>query len=177
MRKTLLVIDMINDFIDPAGTLYCGETARRIVPVVASLIEHFDREGHSIIFLCDAHQEDDEEFQLFRPHAVRGSRGARIIPELQVPPGAVVMEKTRFSAFHETDLGLTLAEQKPDEVWVSGVCTSICVMDTVGDLRNRGYQPVVVENAVADFDAQFHDFALVRMERVYGARRIKWGES
>ena len=65
-----------------------------------------------------------------------------------------------------------LAELKPDEVWVTGVLTSICVMDTTGGLRNRDYQAVIPVDAVADIDRVWHEFALERMKRVYGARLI-----
>jgi len=83
------------------------------------------------------------------------------------------VEKTRYSAFFNTNLDELLRKAAPQEVWVTGVCTSICVMDTVGDLRNRDYPVVVPAGAVADFDPQFHQFALQRMERVYGARILQ----
>lgn len=172
MRKTLLVIDMLNDFMDPKGALYCGDGAIRIVPVVRALLDTFRAEGRTILFARDAHSENDKEFQLFRPHAVRGSWGSKILTVLEPPPGSTVFDKTRFSAFYGTPLDRLLSESAPDEVWVCGVVTSICVMDTVGDLRNRDYTPVVVVDAVADFDAEAHAFALKRMERVYGARLV-----
>jgi nicotinamidase-related amidase len=171
--KVLLVIDMINDFLDSGGALYCGEGSRRIVPVVADLVDAFAREGHNVLYACDAHVEDDREFQLFRPHAVAGSWGGRIIPELTPRAGSTVFSKTRFSAFFRTPLERLLAEADPEQVWVTGVVTSICVMDTVGDLRNRDYSPVVPVDAVADFDPEAHVFALKRMARVYGARLVE----
>lgn len=168
-RKALLVIDMLNDFVDPRGALYCGESARAIIPSVRRLVEDFSRQGHLIVVVKDAHRSDDPEFRMFPPHAVRGTWGGAVIPELPVPREALVVEKTRYSAFFGTRLEDILKEYAPDEVWVVGVCTSICVMDTVGDLRNRDYTVVVPSDAVADFDPQFHAFALKRMERVYGA--------
>lgn len=168
-RKALLVIDMLNDFVDPGGALYCGEAARAIIPAVRRLMEEFSRQGHLIVVVKDAHRSDDPEFQMFPPHAVRGTWGADVIPELPLPHGTRVVEKTRYSAFFGTDLEGILKGFAPEEVWVVGVCTSICVMDTVGDLRNRDYPVVVPSEAVADFDSEFHAFALKRMARVYGA--------
>ena len=55
------------------------------------------------------------------------------------------------------------------EVEVVGVCTSICVMDTVGGLANRDYPTTVPAAGVAAFDAEAHRFALNRLERLYGA--------
>lgn len=168
-RKALLVIDMLNDFVDPRGTLYCGEAARAIIPAVEQLMEAFAKDGHLVVMVQDAHAQNDPEFRMFPPHAVRGTWGGAVIPELPRLPQAITVHKTRYSAFFGTDLERILKEYAPEEVWVVGVCTSICVMDTVGDLRNRDYAVVVPSHAVADFDPEFHAFALKRMERVYGA--------
>ncbi len=172
-RKLLIVIDMLNDFLDPKGALYCGDEARRIIPVIRSLVDKFKAENEPVVYLCDAHTPDDKEFELFPDHAVKGDWGARIIPDLAPPDAGMVVEKTRFSALFGNNFDLLLKSLNPDEVWLSGVCTSICVMDTAGDLRNRDYAVVVPVDAVADFDPEFHDFALRRMKRVYGARLVQ----
>ena len=171
-KKTLLVIDMLNDFMNPKGTLYCGDEARKIIPIVRSLVDRFSAEQQQVIYLRDAHAPNDKEFELFDPHAVKGTWGSEIIPELTPPEGAMVVDKTRFSAFFGNNLAAILEESNPGEVWVAGVCTSICVMDTTGDLRNRDYNTVIPVDAVADFDQEFHDFSLKRMERVYGAKLV-----
>lgn len=171
-KKALLVIDMLNDFIDPAGALYCGESSRRIIPVIRSLVAELIGQGHPVIYLRDAHAPDDKEFELFAPHAVKDTWGGRVIDELAPPEGALTVDKTRFSGFFGNDLDRILASAGPEEVWVAGVVTSICVMDTAGDLRNRDYSVVVPVDAVADFDPEFHDFALRRMKRVYGAKLV-----
>lgn len=177
MGKAILVIDMLNDFIDPRGALYCGAEARKIIPAIRGLVDVFAAKNHLIVYLRDAHDPHDKEFELFPPHAVQGTWGSEIIPELTPPPGARVVDKTRFSGFYGNLLEKILAEHHPEEVWVSGVVTSICVMDTVGDLRNRDYAAVVPVSAVADFDPLYHEFALKRMERVYGARLVREEES
>lgn len=173
VRKALLVIDMLNDFLDPKGKLYCGDEARKIIPRVKLLVERFASDKQLIVYLRDAHAPDDKEFELFAPHAVKGSWGAQIIPELSPESAPLIVDKTRFSGFYGNNLAALLAEAKPDEVWVSGVVTSICVMDTAGDLRNRDYSVVVPRDAVADFDQEFHEFALTRMKRIYGARLVQ----
>lgn len=172
VRKALIVIDVLNDFLDPAGALYCGDGARDIIPALRALIDSFHAENQAVIYLRDAHAEDDKEFELFRPHAVKGTWGSDFIPELKPREDAIVVDKTRFSGFYGTRLEEVLAEIAPDEVWVTGVCTSICVMDTSGDLRNRDYKVLVPRNAVADFDPEAHVHALKRMELVYGTQIV-----
>ena len=170
--KALLVIDMLKDFLEPGGALYCGDDVRRIIPFVRARIEEFHARGDLVVFLRDAHRPDDLEFRIFGRHAVKGSEGGRIIAEMPVGPGDPLVDKTRFSAFFATDLDRVLREARPEEVHVTGVCTSICVMDTVGDLRNRDYPVVVYKDGVADFDPEAHVFALHRMAKTYGAQVI-----
>ncbi|SPF51369.1 Isochorismatase hydrolase [Syntrophobacter sp. SbD1] len=174
-RRVLLVIDLLNDFLNPAGVLYCGDEARKIIPVIRSLIDEFSAGREPVIFLRDAHAHNDKEFELFAPHAIKGSWGSEVIPELAPGPGSYIVDKTRFSGLFGNRLPDMLAEFKPDEVWVTGVLTSMCVMDTTGDLRNRDYAAVIPVDAVADIDPVWHEFALERMKKIYGARLTKTG--
>jgi len=175
LRRVLLVIDMLNDFLNPAGTLYCGEEVRRIIPVIRSLIDEFGAKGEAVIYLRDAHAQNDKEFELFAPHAIKGSWGAEIIPELEPGPTDIVVDKTRFSGLFGNELSEMLKDMKPDEIWVTGVLTSICVMDTTGGLIDRGYAVAIPVDAVADIDQLWHEFALERMKKIYGVRLTKAG--
>lgn len=170
--KALLVIDMLNDFVEKDGALDCGDRARKIVPFIRRQIEEFHRDKQLVVFICDSHRPDDREFQLFPRHSVKGTEGARIIAALPVGGSDVVIEKTRYSAFYSTGLEKTLRKHRIDVVHVVGVCTSICVMDTVGDLRDRDYSVIVFRDGVADFDDEAHQFSLRRMEKIYGAKVV-----
>ncbi|MBI5062328.1 MAG: cysteine hydrolase [Desulfatitalea sp.] len=167
--QVLIIVDMLNDFIRPEGALYCGERAQAIVPFIGERLAAARAAGHPVIYLQDAHAPDDKEFDRFPPHCVAGTWGSRIIDELAPRAGEPVLTKTRYSGFYGTSLDTILAEIKPEAVEVVGVCTSICVMDTVGGLANRDYPVRVPSQGVADFDEAFHRFALERMQRLYGA--------
>lgn len=169
-RNALIVIDMLKDFTDKNGALYVGPTVDKIVPVVKEKIERARERGDLVIYLTDNHKPNDKEFELFPKHAVKGSPGAQVIPELKPERGDKVIPKTRFSGFHRTTLEKVLKENKIKHVEVSGVCTSICVMDTVGGLRDRDYAVTVDKKAVADFDQRMHKFSLDRMEKTYGTK-------
>jgi nicotinamidase-related amidase len=136
-KKALIVADMLNDFLDPGGSLYVGAQAREIIPFVAQKIAEFRAQAGLVIFVCDAHAPDDREFRYFPAHAVKGSWGSQIIPELVPAPGDLVVDKTRFSAFAHTNLDDILKEEQVTEVHVVGVLTSICVMETVRELFER----------------------------------------
>lgn len=168
--RALVVIDMLNDFMDPKGVLFCGEAVRRIIPSVREKIEGFRRLNQPVIYACDAHDPDDGEFKAFPRHCVRGSWGAQVIPELTPREGDFVVYKTRFDAFFGTELEGLLQKLSVTEVCLTGVCTSICVMDTVAGAFFRGFKVTVFKEAVGDFDPEAHAFALKRMERVYRAQ-------
>ncbi len=121
-----------------------------------------------MIFLADSHKPNDREFQMFPPHCVAGTWEARIIPELEVKDSAIV-RKRRYSCFYGTNLARRLGAIKPDLVEVVGVCTNICVLYTVADLRNRDYRVRVPARGVASFDRKAHLFALDQMRSVLGA--------
>lgn len=169
-KAALLVTDMLNDFLDPQGSLYCGPQAREIIPFVAEKIAAFRAQGGLVIFICDAHAPDDREFKYFPAHAVKGSWGAQIIPELTPEPGDYRVEKTRYTAFAGTNLDDILKREQVEEVHVVGVCTSICVMETVKELFDRDLPALVYEQGVADFDPEAHAFALKHMQRIMGAK-------
>ena len=95
---------------------------------------------------------------------------AEVIDELQpfVKPKHLV-PKTRYSAFYDTGLDELLREIAPETVEIVGVCTNICVLYTVEELRNRDYPTVVHRDGVASFDQPAHEFALAQIESVLGA--------
>lgn len=171
-RNALMVIDMLVDFIDRNGTLYCGPTAERIVPFIKQRIQKARQDGDVIIYVTDSHKENDREFEMFPGHCVKGSPGAEIIPELKPRRGDIVVRKPTLSSFYKTKLEEILKKNRISHVEMVGVCTSICIMDAVGDLRNRGYSVTVFKKGVADFDQKSHRFALQRMKKTYGANIV-----
>jgi len=71
-----------------------------------------------------------------------------------------------------------LRAAQPEQVTVVGVCTDICVLHTVADLRNRDYRVVVPASAVETFDGPGHPgdevqrWALAHLKGVLGAHVI-----
>ena len=175
-RKTLIVVDMLNDFLKPDGKLYCGPTAEAIMPGVIALVQKYKDNDDVILFLADAHDEDDLEFKRFPKHCVAGTEGAELIEELskivEDYDNYEVINKTRYSGFYETDLADAVFFEDPDLVEVVGICTSICVMDTVGGLANRDYKINLYKELVADFDQEMHEMSLKRMETLYGVNMV-----
>jgi nicotinamidase-related amidase len=167
MANVVLVIDMVKGFLQPGNALYCGDEARGIIPNVQRLIEGEQAADGTVLFLCDTHDPDDLEFEMFPVHCVRGTHEPELIPELAGYEGRII-PKRRYSAFFETDLEATLESLQPDKIIICGVCTDICVMHTAADARNRDYKVEVPVDCVASLDDDAHRAALQHMVKILG---------
>lgn len=171
MSNVALVVDMVVGFLEPGRNLYCGDGSREIIPRVRELVERERAAGAEVFFICDTHDPDDLEFQMFPVHCVRGTEEANVIPELaDLAESATVIRKRRYSAFFDTDLERRLADAAPDKIIICGVCTDICVMHTAADARNRDYAVEIPADCVASFDQAAHEYALKHMKDILGVR-------
>lgn len=174
MANAVLVIDMLRGFLEEGYPLYGGAEVRGIIPRIQGLLERELNLGSKIFFICDNHDPDDLEFEMFPPHCITGTVEAEVIPELAKYPGEVITKK-RYSGFFGTLLEVRLKELKPAKIIVCGVLTNICVLHSVADARNRDYQVEVPVDGVASPDEKAHQFALEHMEKVLGAKLTRSG--
>lgn len=171
MRRALIIVDMLNDFVRPGAPLFVPG-APEIIPAIQDELARARAAGDLVVYVCDAHDPDDKEFARFPPHAVADSAGAQIVEELAPRPGEAVLSKRRLDPFFETELDQVLARAGVQEATVVGVCTHICVMETVAGLSSRDIPARVPQAAVADFDPDQAQAALQRMARVFGAQIV-----
>ena len=126
------------------------------------------------IYICDSHDESDPEFDRmgWPPHAVSGSRGARVIEELKPFSEDKLITKKSYSGFFRTSLEEVLKKGGISELVVTGCVTNICVLYTVADAVQRGYKVKVLKDCVAGLDPQDHEFGLKQMKEVLGAEMV-----
>ena len=119
--KTLIVVDMQNDFID--GSLGTKE-AQAIVPNVKKKIQEYKNRGDEIIFTRDTHQSDyldtPEGKKLPVVHCIEGTKGWQIADGLEVE-GCTYIDKPNFGWTHWN-------ERTFQEIEMVGLCTDICVV-------------------------------------------------
>lgn len=121
MKKTLIVVDMQNDFIDMAlGT----PEAVAIVPKVKDKIQEYIRNGHEVIFTRDTHSEDylqtSEGKKLPVEHCIKDTKGWQIADGLYVD-GCKIIDKPNFGWPHWVN-------EQLEDVEIIGLCTDICVV-------------------------------------------------
>src|SRR5437762_6660636 len=171
-KRALVVVDMIHDFADPAGALYCGPPMPAVIDAIRRERARARAAHDTVVYLTDDHLLDDAEFQMFPPHAIHGTKGAEIIPAVAPAEADIRIRKRRYSGFFGTDLDITLRERRVDTVRLVGDCTNICVLYTAADARNLGYAVEVVRDGVTSFDAEAHENALRELEKTLGAKVV-----
>lgn len=152
----LIVVDVQNDFL-PGGALGVPD-GNAVVPVLNRYIQCFEEQGLPIVATRDWHPPNHISFVErggpWPPHCVAQTRGAQFAADLKLPVGARVVSKatTRdeeaYSGFQGTQLDRDLREQKVKRVFVGGLATDYCVLNTVKDARRQGFDVVLLRDAI-----------------------------
>jgi len=182
----LIVVDVQRDFL-PGGALGVPRGDEVVAPLNAWLAA-FTRAGRPVFATRDWHPPAHCSFVAqggpWPPHCVAGSEGARLADALALPAGAVVISKATeamrdaYSGFSGTDLGERLARAGVRRVFVGGLATDYCVLQTVLDARAAGLEVVVIEDAVRAVDVQPGDGARARARmREAGAAFVATAEA
>jgi len=170
MKKVLIVADMINDFV--TGKLG-NERARQIVPNIAALVKKARKQGIPVIYLNDAHTPDDRELAIWGEHAMKGSTGSEIIPELKPEKNDILIEKKWYSAFVDTQLPDILKRLGADTIIFTGISTDICIQNNVAPAYFSGYNTIVPPDCTASVvDEASYEFSLKYMKNIFGTEII-----
>jgi len=172
MKKALLLVDYIHDFVDDDGALTVGKPAQDIRENVECAISRMAKDD-LIVLANDSHDWDapHPEKKLFPPHALAGTRGAETaVAEALAKAAAPVMtvNKTRYSAFCRTGLADMLRGAGIERLYLAGVCTDICVLHTAVEAYNEGFDTVILGDCVASFNPAGHEFAMAHFKNVLG---------
>ena len=158
MKKTLIVVDMQNDFIDMAlGT----PEAVAILPAVKAKIDAYAAAGHEILYTRDTHEENyldtPEGRKLPVKHCIRGTLGWQIADGLY-REGCKIIDKPNFGWPH-------WQEEALEDVELIGLCTDICVVSNALIINATFPEAVVkVDSACcAGVTPASHEAALMTM--------------
>ena len=166
-KAAIIVVDMLNDFV--TGALKC-DRGLAIVPATARLLKGARTAGVPVVFSNDAHLKGiDREFEVWGEHAVAGTKGAEVIPELELCDKDDVVPKRRYSGFFHTDLDLLLRELGVDTVIMTGLHAHMCVRHTSADAFQLGYKVVVATDATDSFTEEDYNIGIKYLKEVYGA--------
>jgi nicotinamidase-related amidase len=172
VKRALLLVDYIHDFVDDDGALTVGKPAQDIKENIERAISRMDK-NDLIVVANDSHDWDapHPEKKLFPPHALAGTIGAETVAEEALKDAmapSITVKKQRYSAFYRTGLLDMLRAAGVKKLYLAGVCTDICVLHTAVDAYNAGFDTTVLSDCVASFNQAGHEFAMAHFRNVLG---------
>lgn len=187
--KTLLVIDVQNDFI-PGGSLPVPN-GNNILPVINSIQDKFDLivatqdwhpKAHSSFAVNHDGKSNFETIEwlgktqtLWPEHCIQGSEGAALHPELDTTKYEAIFRKgtdiniDSYSAFYDNNhlkaTGLTgyLKEKEVTKLYFCGLASDICVYFSIRDAIQEGFECYFIEDAAKPLDLKAFETIKIKM--------------
>lgn len=151
-RYAVLIVDMLYDFV--YGKIKC-ERAIPMIPRSGELIDSARSAGIQVLYPNDSHTRKDFEIERWGEHAMRGSKGAKVISHLRPRKKDIQVPKTTYSSFYNTRLERELKRSHDGKgantLIISGLHTDCCVRHTTADGFFKGYETIIAQDAVNSF--------------------------
>jgi nicotinamidase-related amidase len=172
---TIVVVDMLYDFID--GALACQGAETAVQNAVKFIEENPDC---SVIYVLDHHPANHSSFVeyggIWPVHCVAGTRGGDIHESFYtLSKGAPSEDNSYFkgcdaaveqySGFEAVNgAGVKIMDALSDNVVVCGIATEYCVKATCLDILSAGHSVELVESALAYVDYNGHKETLIELQ-------------
>jgi nicotinamidase/pyrazinamidase len=167
----LIIVDVQNDFLR-GGTLPVP-TGDEVIPSLNRYIAAFLFRELPIFATRDWHPPDHCSFKQqggpWPPHCVAQTPGAAFPANLEIPcdthiiSKAISKEKDAYSGFSGTELNPVLQSLSISRLFIGGLATEYCVLNTVRDALTYRYTAFVLKDAVRGIDDNASRSALKEM--------------
>ena len=141
MKQALLVIDVQNDYF-PGGKMILSHPEAALA-AVNRLEADFQAKHLPIIYIQHIKRQKDADF------FEEGTVGAQLHPDLHVTDESIIIKKHFPNSFQETRLATVLQELAIDQLVICGMMTQMCIDSTTRASFERGYQPILIQDATA----------------------------
>jgi nicotinamidase-related amidase len=160
-RPVLIVIDMLNDFLDK----WEPGARQRLVESIRELVCLMRAGSFPVIWVRQEFEPDlSDAFPEMRARGIhitiKGLRGCEIVPELAIAEGDAVIVKKRYSAFFGTNLDELLCRLRPDGIILAGINTHACIRTTAIDAYQRDWNVVLASDCIDSYDREHHEISL-----------------
>ncbi|WP_404925697.1 cysteine hydrolase family protein [Mesorhizobium sp. ORM16] len=175
-NTALVVIDLQQDFLSTTGYFarkgYDPSPLRAILLAVSRLIAAAREAGVSIVHTRQGYRADMADMTPYekwrRRRAgldgteilLRSGPGFQIVPEIDVAPRDIIVDKTCNGAFTYTDFEPVLRARGITHLLFCGCKTDVCVHTTLREACDRNFQCLTISDACASGDRRAHEAAL-----------------
>jgi nicotinamidase/pyrazinamidase len=161
-KDALIITDIQNDFL-PNGALPI-ENGDQIIPLINEYAKMFKQSDAQIIASRDWHPEKHISFKAqggpWPPHCIQDTEGAKFSPDLKLPEGTMVVSKATdpmaeaYSVFDGTGLNEKLKAKGITRIFIGGLATDYCVLNSVLDAIKMNFDSFVLVDATYGINAK-----------------------
>ncbi|MCF0178290.1 MAG: isochorismatase family protein [Bacteroidales bacterium] len=177
-KSSLVVVDMLNDFID--GSLACMNAENAVKVAVDYIENHNDLE---ILYVADHHPANHSSFAeyggIWPPHCVQGTFGAEVHKDfVQLSKSAkrpnventffkgTDSAKEQYSGYEAVnDSGKKISDVAAKKIIVCGIATEFCVKQTALDFLANGHDVTLLQEALGYVDKENHLQTIVELKK------------
>ena len=193
-RTAVIVIDMQNAYASPGGYLDLAgfdiSGAARVIQNTKAVLELARAAGMPVIYFQNGwdadyveaggpgspnfHKSNALKTMRERPELqgkllARGAWDYELVEDLKPQAGDIVLHKTRYSGFFNSQLDSTLRSRNIRNIVVVGIATNVCVESTLRDGFFLEYFGIVLEDATHQAGPAFvQQAAIYNIEKFFG---------
>lgn len=193
-QTAVIVIDMQNAYASPGGYLDLAgfdiSGADRVIQNTKGVLEVARAAGMPVIYFQNGwdadyveaggpgspnfHKSNALKTMRQRPELqgtllARGTWDYELVEDLKPQPGDIVLHKTRYSGFFNSQLDSTLRSRNIRNIVVVGIATNVCVESTLRDGFFLEYFGIVLEDATHQAGPEFlQQAAIYNIEKFFG---------
>ncbi len=146
--KALLVADMVNEYIYGEKPLINIGKKYQLISNIKHVIDLAHQKNIPVIYINSAFRKIDPIMKVIghRHQAMKGTKGAEVIPELKPLSQDSVLEKRGYDGFWKSGLKKKLKELKIQDIYLAGEQTDCCVRETGATAAQLGYNVFIIED-------------------------------
>jgi ureidoacrylate peracid hydrolase len=182
-KTALVVVDMQNAFMLPGVAHSLCPMAEKIVPNINRLAQAVRAAGGTVTFIkttftAAALKSWSSYFEMAGPERTAkrisaltaDSKGHELWPSLDIRPGDLIVEKSRFSAFIQgsSNLADVLRARGLDTILVTGTVTNVCCESTARDAMMLNFKTIMVTDGNAAMTDDDHNASLIAFYLTFG---------
>lgn len=154
--SALIVTDMQNYFLNKNSHAFVPSSLE-IIENINNLIGYFNKMGRPVILTKHINNKDNAKLMgTWWNEIIENSNELSEISNLINSSKSIILIKTQYDAFYNTNLAEILEKYNVNQVVITGLMTHLCCETTARSAFVRGYLPVMPVDATATYNLDLH---------------------
>jgi len=163
-KSALVVVDMQKYFLDESSHAFVPSSTS-ILPNVIEIVQTYRKADRPVAFTYFAVKEGEPDpiGEWWGRSVKEGEDASKIVKELQPLEEDLVMRKSSYSSFKDTDLEEFMKKKDVENLVITGVLTNICCETAAREAFSLGYDVFIPIDATASYNEEMHVSSLITL--------------